>query len=86
MQFQEHRAKLCGGKCFPQFSLGGKDAVVALSLPYLYLQQLYDPRTVNTPYTASLYLSHQTQPIMPVSICLAALEVSCFVIGLVCWA
>ena len=48
---------------------------------HLYLQQLYDSGTAHNPDTVSLCSSHQTRPRMPTSVCLAALEVPSFVVG-----
>ena len=70
--------KICAVEfCFPK----GRDAATALSL-YWYLQQLYDSGTDHTPDTVSLCSSHQTRPRMPASVCLAALEVPSFVVGI----
>ena len=66
---------LCGGICFPK----RKGAASTLNL-FLYHQQLYDSGT--NPDTVSLCSSHQTRPRMPASVCLAALEVPSFVVGI----
>ena len=52
----------------------------ALSL-YWYHTQLYDSGSAHIPDDVSLRSSHQTRPKMPASVCLAALEVPCFVAG-----
>lgn len=70
--------KICAADfCFPK----GRGAAAALSL-YLYLQQLYDSASTHTPDTVSLCSSHQIRPRMPASVCLAALVVPSFVVGI----